>query len=424
MDLAATTSSSPVPRLTRRVRIGLFVLAFGVRFAAILWTGLETSRFGDAPAYIFAAAEIVRTGHYPETTESLYFRAPGYPYFLAAATLGHPEKIARGKVANAVLGALAVLVLAVLSARIFRRLGVAIATGAAAALHPAFVYTATDIQSEPLFLLLLLASGYLLLAGTDRPSTSATLAAGGLLALAALTRPSALVIAPLLLAPLLDRRVPPRARAHLAGAAIAGFLFALAPWTARNALVFGELLPVNDAGGAAFYYGNSDWTGRFYGLQSLEEYRAWSRSLFADMERQKGEMTAAGHDTPGKRSREFRRRAIAERRAQPGTWPGLLLRKAWDWLRPYPHPLFWPPRVVVGVGALYAVLTAFAVAGLLRGERRGVVLFSLALLAITMAAHVIIIVVWRYRMSYWDPVLLLYGTHGAATLWTGWRRRP
>ncbi len=33
-----------------------------------------------------------------------------------------------------------------------------------------------------------------------------------------------------------------------------------------------------------------------------------------------------------------------------------------------------------------------------------------------MAAHVAIIVVWRYRVPYWDPVLLLYGVWGAARL--------
>jgi len=37
-----------------------------------------------------------------------------------------------------------------------------------------------------------------------------------------------------------------------------------------------------------------------------------------------------------------------------------------------------------------------------------------------MAVHVAVIVVWRYRVAYWDPVLLLYGVFGAAALaWRG-----
>ena len=421
MDPAATRFSSSVPRLGRRARILFFLLAASVRFAAILWSGPDTSRFGDAAAYVYAAGEIVRTGHYPVATESLYFRAPGYPYFLAGATLGHPERIVRGKVANAIVGALAVLVLAALSARIFRSRGLAIATGVVAAVHPAFVYAATDIQSEPLFLLLLLAAGYLLLTGTDRPSTSLTLASGGLLALAALTRPSALVLAPLLLAPLADGRYPLRARAHLSGAALAGFLFVLAPWTARNAVVFREPLPVNDAGGAVFYQGNSDWMERFYRLESVADYHAWSRGMFADMERQKRDMAAAGVRTPGGRSREFARRALAQRSARPGSWARLLARKAWDWLRPYPHPLFWPRSVVVAVGVSIGLLTALAGVGLARAPRRGVTLFAAAVLGVSMAAHVVILVVWRFRVPYWDPILVLYGAYGAGTLAGRWR---
>jgi carbon starvation protein len=41
----------------------------------------------------------------------------------------------------------------------------------------------------------------------------------------------------------------------------------------------------------------------------------------------------------------------------------------------------------------------------------------LFILVVSMAAHVVLQVVWRYRLPYWDPVLLLYGTFGA------WRAR-
>ena len=60
---------------------------------------------------------------------------------------------------------------------------------------------------------------------------------------------AALVLAPFLLAPMFDSRYPCRVRAHISAAALIGFLFLLAPWTLRNALVFGEFLPVNDAAG-------------------------------------------------------------------------------------------------------------------------------------------------------------------------------
>jgi hypothetical protein len=407
-DTLNLTPESSIPRLGRLACISIFAVALVARLAATAAAGFETLRFGDARAYLFAAQELVRTGHYPLKTEPFYFRAPGYPVFLVAATLGHPDRIALAKFANCVLGAVAALLLAGLSAHIFSRRNVAIATGVAAALAPGFVYLSTDIQSEPLFLVLLLASGWLLLVSADRPSSNLAVLAGAALALAALTRPTALVLAPLLAAPLADHRRPPRVRAHLAASALLGFALALGPWTLRNAVVYRDFVPVNDAGGSAFYQGNSDWMARFYRLKSPDEYRAWTVASFADLERQTRAAEAVQPNSPSAKSRYFLRKTFEERRGDPAGWARLLLRKAFDWMRPYPNPLFWPAWAVWSVGVFYTVLTLLAIVGFLRAPRTGVRAFSLLFLALTMAAHVAIIVVWRYRIPYWDPVLILY----------------
>lgn len=395
--------------------MALFLAALAVRLAATAVVGFSKVEFGDARAYLAAARTLAREHRYPLATDGLFFRPPGYPVFLAIATGGVPDRIALAKGANALLGSFAVLLLAAISARIFRSRRVAIATGAAAALHPAFVFVATDIQSESLFIALLLTAGFLLLAASDRPSSALAVGAGVSLALAALTRPTALALALLLLAPLLDRRYPVRVRAHLAASALAGFLLALSPWTLRNALVFGEFIPVNDAGGTAFYQGNSDWTIRFYGIRDRAEYDRWIAAMARDMARKNEELERSGA-SPTRKSHALIRMAVAERRADLAGWTKLFLRKAWDWLRPYPSSLFWPRGIVVGTGIYYTLLFFAAAAGLLFAPRPGVRAFALALLLITMGAHVAIIVVWRYRVPYWDPVLLLYGVWGAARL--------
>ena len=385
--------------------------------------GFSTVRFGDARAYLYAAGELAREGRYPLSTEPFYFRAPGYPFFLTVATLGRPESVPRAKVTTALVGSFTPLLLAVLSARIFRKRGVAVATGVAAALHPAFLWNSADVQSEPLFTTLLLAAGFLLLVATDRPSSTLALLAGAVLALAALTRASALALVPFLAAPLFDRRYPVRARAHLAGAAALGFVLAIAPWTARNAVVFGDFVPVNDAAGNAFYQGNSDWQVRFFEVRSRDEYLRWVEAMHRDMARQTDELRAAGRTSPSERSRFFVSQAVAERSADPVGWLRLLLRKSWEWLRPYPTPWFWPRAVVAAVGTFYVVLYALAVVGFLSAPRPGVRAFGLSVLAISMAAHVLVLVVWRYRVPYWDPVLLLYGVFGAGgTLLERWKR--
>ena len=411
----------PVPRLGK-VLLALFVSALAVRLGAAAVTGFGTVRFGDARAYLSAAETIAREGRYPARTDVFFFRPPGYPAFLAIATLGRPDSVPRAKVATASVGALCAPLLAALSARIFRRRRVAIATGIVAAVHPAFVVVASDVQSEPLFLALLLGAGILLLVASDRPSTTLAVGAGGLLALAALTRSSGLALVPFLAAPLFDARYPRRVRAHIAAAGLVGFLFLLAPWTLRNALVFGEFLPVNDAAGNAFYQGNSDWMVRFYDVRTREEYVAWMKAFDEDMRRRTEALDAGGHGSPGERSRAFAEQAAAERLRDPAGWARLLLRKAWDWLRPYPNPLFWPAWAVLGAALYNVLLYGLAAVGFAAAPRPGVRAFSLAFLAVTFLSHVVLIVVWRYRIPYWDPVLLLYGVFGAGTLPASWNR--
>ncbi|MFY9551369.1 MAG: glycosyltransferase family 39 protein, partial [Thermoanaerobaculia bacterium] len=361
-------------------------MALAARIAAIGAVGFSTLRFGDARVYLTAAETLLHTGHYPKETDYHSFRAPGYPVFLIAATLGDPRRVPLAKLANAAAGALSALLLAALSARIFRRRSVALATGAVAALDPGLVLTAADIQSEPLFLLLLLVAAWMLLVCVDRPSSNFGVLAGAALALAALTRPTALAMAPLLLAPFGDRRWPLRVRAHLAGSTLLGFFLTLAPWTLRNAVVYRELVPVSDLAGVNLYLGNSDLMARFYELRTPGEYDAWIREMKRITDEKHAILQAAGEVSPSQRTRAYLRTALEERRRNPGATAGLWLHKLWDWVRPYPNPLFWPSWVVIPVGVFYILLSAFAVRGFLRSTRRGVRLFAAAVLVVSLLA--------------------------------------
>jgi 4-amino-4-deoxy-L-arabinose transferase-like glycosyltransferase len=403
-------------KLGGRSGLSVFLLALVVRLAATATVGFSTTGFGDASRYVFAASELVRTGRYPDRTEPFFFRPPAYPLFLAGATLGRPEeRVASAKAANALLGAGAVVLLAMLSARIFGRPSIALATGLVAAVDPSLVLVSTDVQSEPLFMAFLLSSGLLLLSAADGASAWPAALAGALLGLAALTRPSALALAPLLAAPLLDRRSPGSTRARIAAGALAGLVLALLPWTIRNAVRFHELIPVSDAGGVSLYAGNSAWTRRYYALRTRGEYERWLEDFDLDLRNRLAAIERSGADTPGRRSAAFARMAIDEARSDPGQSLRLLATKAWHWVRPYPTPWFWPRPVVAAIGVLYVLLYAAAARGLWLAPRRGVAAFGVAVLLVSMLAHVALQVVWRYRVPYWDPVLLLYGVFGAAT---------
>ena len=359
----------------------------------------------------------MRTGSYPDRTNELFFQAPGYPFFLAAATLRHPENIARDKVASALAGAAVAPLLAVLSAGLFRRRGIAAVTGVAGALHPPFVLLSCDIQSEALFLPLLLCAGALLLAAADRRSSRLALLSGALLAAAALTRPAALALAPLLLAVLADRRWPFRDRKRIAAAAAVGLVLALAPWTIRNAARFGELIPISDELGCTFFDGNSVWANRIYELTDRRDVApmnvAMHRDRVARLEAAGLGIGTPGFRSPSRRSFALVRAAIDDRRRDPSGTPRLFARKLWHWVRPYPTP-FWGAPVVASASLLYAGLFGFAAIGMAGAQRRGAVAFAIAVLGIAMAVHVAILVLWRYRVPFWDPILLLYAVPGAA----------
>ncbi len=402
-----------------------------MRLAAASAAGLSTPRFGDWDAFVSGATALAHTGAYPDRTTYFFFEAPGYPFYLAAATLGHPENIALDKVVSAAAGAAAAPLLAWISLALFGSRRAALATGIAGALLPSFVLFSSDVESESLFLPLLLVAAGLLLAAADRSaavpaaadrrpadrrSAGLSLAAGAALAAAALTRPSALALAPLLLAPLMDRRPTPPARRRLAAAAVAGFALALAPWTIRNALHFGELLPVSDGLGATFFDGNSVWANRIYGLKDRRDVAPMNAAMHADrVARLAAQGIVPGTEafrSPSRRSWALIRAALDDRRADPAGARLLLARKVWHWLRPYPT-LFWGWPVVLSATLFYLALYAAAASGMVSAARRGAVWFSLAVLAISMAVHLAILVLWRYRVPYWDPILLLYGVPGA-----------
>ncbi len=364
------------------------------------------------------ARALADTGQYPRRTDPTLhiFRPPGYPAFLALVTLGHPERTPVAKLANDVLGALAALIVAALSARIFRRRRLAIGTGLIAAFCPTQVLVALDIQSEPLFLVLLLSAGYLFLAATDRPSSNLAVAAGAFLAAAALTRSSALALPPLLLGALWDRRVPFRAREHIVLSALLGFGAVLLPWTVRNALVFHELILVNDGAGCVFYGRNADVALEAANARNRAEIDRAALRIESALRGRIASLSAEVQDSPSRLSRALVRAALEERRANPEGTVRLLTWKTMTWLRPYPDPRYWPGWAVAGVGTFFVVLYVLGGLGFARAERPGVRVFCLVFLAVTMLEHVALEVNWRYRTTYWDPVLILYAAYGAATV--------
>ena len=239
----------------RATIVAVVVLALVVRVGAIVAdSGYRPQQ--DAWDYDRHARSIAGGDGYPD---SYYvadrgpsaLRAPGYPFFLAAVYVSTGDSVAAGRLANAVLGALAVLLLYLIARRIWGP-SIALCAAGAAAIFPPLVLLSKELLSEPLFIALELGMVLCILEFRRSRDSRWAIGAGLLAGLGILTRnPGPALLIPLL-AGLWVRK--PRLRWEAAAApllALACALLVVAPWTVRNAAEFGRLAPVTTGTGFA-----------------------------------------------------------------------------------------------------------------------------------------------------------------------------
>lgn len=158
----------------------------------------------------------------PET-----FRTPGYPVFIALASLGSGD-IRPVLLVQCLLGATGAVLLMLLGSRIGCSPRACVAVGLIWALHPALIAFDNQLLSESLFVFCVLCA-FLLAAAAASPL--ALTAAAALLGAATLVRPPlGLVFAPGLVALAWGRVKPVRASA----AVMAGVALLVLPWMTRN----------------------------------------------------------------------------------------------------------------------------------------------------------------------------------------------
>ena len=178
-------------------------------------------------------------------------RAPGYPYFLGGLYAASGDSIALGRLANAALGALAVLLLYLIAKRIWGP-RIALLAAALGAVFPPLVLLSRELLSEPLFIALELGMVLSVLEFRRLRKLRWAALAGLLFGLAALTRnPGPALAIPLIVGLwVLRPRLSWRATAAPALALLCAVL-TIAPWTVRNAIEFGRFVPITTGTGFA-----------------------------------------------------------------------------------------------------------------------------------------------------------------------------
>ena len=246
--------------LSRHPLILILVVALAVRVALVASTG-EHVPWGDPAEYDRHAAYLAEYGTYPPSTQAApgspaAIRPPAWPYLLAGVYEVTGERWTAGRLTAAVLGTLSVLLIWLIARGVFG-FSVARWAGWLAAVFPPMVFLTGSLVVENLFVFLTLATVWATLRarGSPHPLRWAVLA-GFACGLAALTRTNGLaLLLPVAIGLAVAsgftlRRVS--LRPLLAPVlAITVAVVTIAPWTIRNAVVFGEFVPVSTQGGYA-----------------------------------------------------------------------------------------------------------------------------------------------------------------------------
>lgn len=226
----------------------------------------EDRLWNDELDYDRIAVNLLKHHQFTEYPGQPYsYRPPGYPFFLAAvySVFGLRNHMAV-KLIQALLGAMAAMLLYLLGERISGRKS-AVIGGLIWAFYPTAVAYTGYLYSETLFIALLLAGLYLVALGMKAEGRGRVILFSGsglLFGLATLTREVLLAIIPLLVIWMAYVFLHERGRKGIAWVtpfAVAVMAVVL-PWTFRNYLVHGQLVPISTNGGCNLYYGNNPET--------------------------------------------------------------------------------------------------------------------------------------------------------------------
>ena len=418
----------------------LFLLSLLIRLAFV-WQirDLPTQRWlvMDAQRYDELARTIAAGEWMPREA---FYQAPLYPYVLAAVYAVTRGSMLAVRLLQAVLGAITVVLLALLARRLSGSVTAGRAAGVLAALYgPAIFYVPLLLKST--LTLLTLAGAVLLLLPAGEPENGRTfrraLGAGLLLGLTALLQESLLLLVPCAALWLLPRRLPAVA------ALVLGALLGVAPATLLNVLAGGEVVVTSSQGGMNFFIGNAEGASGTYralssGSQNPESQREDARRMAAAFAtREQGRPVAAEELTPGEISGLFWRESFRQIRADPAAWGRLLLRKTWFFWNAHEIPdaegydvyrQAAGPLALLWIG--FGLVAPLGLAGLIltwwdgawwKGNRRTASLLTLLLLGLC-ASVVLFFVFGRYRLPVVVLLIPLAG-HALSVLIEAARRR-
>jgi 4-amino-4-deoxy-L-arabinose transferase-like glycosyltransferase len=239
-----------------KIVCGIFVVSLSIRLAAV-WFHPETHLGTNAEiAYLGGAHRLVE-GRGFRDPEYPVFTPPLYAIFIAGSLLLFQDGQGPVKVAQAIADSLTVVVLYLIARQLFG-LRAALLAAVALSVYPFSIYAVTYVGTETFFTLFLSVFVLLSIYAIERGNLRYYVSAGLVLGLATLLRGTTQyypLVFLLLLWPLF--RNEPRAVIPKYLAFCLAFAAVIFPWSLRNYLVLGDVIPVA-TGASVFLQGSSE----------------------------------------------------------------------------------------------------------------------------------------------------------------------
>jgi len=301
--------------------VGCALIVRCVHLFQLQTTPLFAVLLGDSRGYVDWAKQIASGDVIGQT---VFYQAPLYPYFLGGLFKLFGTGMLPIRLTQALLSALACLLLAGAGRRFYsRRTG--IVAGLALAFYAPAIFLDSLIQKSVLDVVLVCLLLWLISANHARPGRLGWfwigIALGGLI----LTRENALVlIVGFLLWFVVSRQLKTRQRLALAACFLIGLAAVLLPVTLRNRSVSGEFHLTTSQLGPNLYIGNNPAaTGSYVSLRPGQGSPEFERRDATEL----AQLAEGRPLTPAEVSNYWVGRAVDYMRAEPGDWVALMLRK-------------------------------------------------------------------------------------------------